>query len=209
MPRSTLRRAPSDLGTVRLERSGRYRAYYRFNGELFNAPRTFETRADALAWLAGERSDRRRGTYLDPRVGRDTLADYAATWLQSRPVLAPRTRDQYEHSLTRWILPRIEGENGRGVELGAYPLADMSPAVVRAWRATSSSSPGARRAIGCGAMLWALQRQRTGRSGCDRPGDGSGDRGGRETPDDGSVALSADRECADVPHVEDVLDTFV
>ncbi|MFE5408769.1 tyrosine-type recombinase/integrase [Microbacterium sp. NPDC056569] len=128
------RRAPGAWGTAEQLPSGRWRAFYRRDGAKFGAPHTFATKADAQAWLAGEHSDRSRGTWHDPRSGRVTVADYSATWLDSRPDLSPRTANNYRELLRRWILPRVGG--ARGVELGAFALGDLSPAVIRTWYAS-------------------------------------------------------------------------
>ena len=130
------RRSPGALGTVRQLKSGRWQAFYRHDGRTFTAPHTFATNAEANAWLATESADRTRGVWRDPDADRITLAAYAADWLGSRPELASRTRDNYERHLRRWILPRIGQIGGsRGVELGAMDVADLTPAVIRAWYA--------------------------------------------------------------------------
>ncbi|UOE45278.1 site-specific integrase [Agromyces larvae] len=142
------RRTPGPLGTVREERSGRFRASYRLAERIagddgiersvtrtFRAPRTFATRAEALGWLAKERADRHEGTWHDPRLGAGTLADYAATWLADRPELAAGTRALYRHSLDRWVLPRVPTATGDGTELGRLPLKQITPAMVRTWHA--------------------------------------------------------------------------
>jgi integrase len=134
------RRNPGALGTAEQLPSGRWRAFYRKDGVKFPAPRTFASKDDAHTWLAGERADRTRGTWMDPRHGLTTLREYADTWMDSRPDLAPRTRDLYQRSLTNWVLPRIAARQGRGIELGALTLADLSPSVVRAWYAAMYST---------------------------------------------------------------------
>lgn len=127
------RRTPGAWGTVEQLPSGRWRAFYRKDGAKFTAPHTFDTKDTATAWLAGERSDRHRGTWRDPSIGRLTLAEYADTWLDARPDLTPRTRSGYRHSLDRWVLPRVGGT--RGMQLGSYAVADLTLAVVRRWYA--------------------------------------------------------------------------
>lgn len=158
------RRAPGAWGTAEQLPSGRWRAFYRRDARKFTAPRTFDTKADALAWLATERADRSRGIWHDPQHGRVTLAEYAHTWLESRPDLAPRTVVTYRWILARWILPRVGGP--RGLELGPLELSELSPALIRAWYAalfTESRESAERvrsRAKARGthpARLWARQ----------------------------------------------------
>lgn len=127
------RRSPGAWGTTEQLPSGRWRAFYRLDGLKFTAPHTFDSKAEAQAWLAGERADRARGTWHDPHAGRITLTDYAYTWLDSRPDLAPRTVQNYRDLLRKWILPRVGG--ARGIELGAYELGALTPAVIRRWYA--------------------------------------------------------------------------
>jgi integrase len=135
------RRTPGTWGTCEQLPSGRWRAFYRREGRKFTAPRTFPSKADAAAWLAAEHADRARGTWRDPDAGRVLLADYAWSWLDARPDLAPRTRDLYARTLGRWVLPRV-GESGssRGVALGQMDVADLTPAVVRTWYAALFSA---------------------------------------------------------------------
>lgn len=129
------RRSPAAWGTFEQLPSGRWRAYYRVDGRKITPGRSFATRDDATAWLAAERADRSRGTWRDPAAGRITLADYAADWIDSRPDLAPRTREHYRRTLAVHILPRLAGDSRRGIELGVMPVGDITPATIRAWHA--------------------------------------------------------------------------
>ena len=115
------------LGSVEVLPSGRYRARYSRDGVTFKAPHTFATKDAALTWLATERADRARGAWLDPRLGAERLAEFADSFLDSRPFLAPRTREIYRLMLDKYILPKVG--HGRGVELGALTLAEITPAV--------------------------------------------------------------------------------
>ena len=134
MSARTARRNPGAWGTAEQLPSGRWRAFYRRDGVKFSAPHTFTSKAEAQAWLAGEHADRSRGTWQDPRAGRVTVAEYAQTWMDSRPDLAPRTEHHYRWLLQRWILPRL-GEGRGGMELGAIELGSLTPALIRAWHA--------------------------------------------------------------------------
>lgn len=129
------RAAPAQWGTTRQLASGRWQGLYRIDGRQITAPRTFATKAEALAWLAGERADRARGTWRDPEAGRVRLDDYARDWLAARPDLAARTADTYRRALEGWVLPRVAAPGSRGFELGSMDVADLTPATVRAWYA--------------------------------------------------------------------------
>jgi integrase len=138
-----VRRAPSSLGTVEQLPSGRYRAFYRARGEKFAAPQTFATKEAARDWLAGERADRSRGTWRDPRVGQQTLTEYAAAYLATRVDLAPRTRHDYERLIARWLnSPVPAAKSGRPIRLGQIELKLITPADVRSWHAAVLEAAG-------------------------------------------------------------------
>lgn len=121
-------------GTVRQLPSGRWQARYWDEGEgkQRSAPRTFDTKMDAAAWLDhGDRTTEAVAAKSDP-----TLADYAAQWLEHRVDLKPRTRAEYASLLRRCILPA----------LGEVRVARLTPATVREWfAAMDPSKPTQRR----------------------------------------------------------------
>lgn len=129
---STQRRGRRVAGGVDKLPSGRWRARYRTpDGRRLSG--SFATKADADAWLAAQGTDRARGTWVDPAVGREPLASYATTWLAQRPDLRPRTRDDYADIIRVHLVP----------VLGARPIGAITPAEVRAWyAATSERVPG-------------------------------------------------------------------
>jgi len=67
-PSRPSRANPSAFGTVEPLKSGRYRASYVVEGRRFRAPSTFDTADAAQLWLEGERIDRARGLWQDPRA---------------------------------------------------------------------------------------------------------------------------------------------
>lgn len=144
------RKNPAAFGTVE-RRGDRFRAFYRREGEVIRAPKTFESVKAAHAWLAKEAAAHGAGTWIDPRAGADTLEEYARSWLESRHDLAPRTRANYQHSLERWILPT----------LGSERLDAITPAKVRSWhtdarrRAAAGDHGGERRTGPHPARIWA------------------------------------------------------
>jgi integrase len=84
---------------------------------------TFTTKADADAWLAAQRTDEGRGAWVDPRLGRVSLAEWATDRLERRSDLRPTTRAKYRHLLDRHILP----------VLGRTELGRLTPSSVRSW----------------------------------------------------------------------------
>jgi integrase len=125
-------------GTVRRLPSGRYQIRYRVNGERRSGETTYETKRSAHAALAALRTDLERGTWIDPEAAKAVaLQDFATTWLDQRPNLAPRTIELYESELRLHILPR----------LGNLTLADLTTARIRSWhaamvrKAPSSTTP--------------------------------------------------------------------
>jgi len=114
------------FGRVRKLPSGRYQARYPGpDGVDRAAPQTFERKADADRWLAGMEGELLRGDWSAPEAARVQLGDYAAAWIRERPGLRPRTKQLYEGLLRLHIAP----------VLGRVPVADLTPAGVRTWRA--------------------------------------------------------------------------
>jgi integrase len=113
------------FGSIRRRSSGRWQATYRHDGRLHNAPQTFATKSDALAFLSITEADIHRGAWIDPRAGKIRVKDYADEWLARRPDLALRTAELYRYLLDKHILP----------ELGASTLAALAPSKVRGWHA--------------------------------------------------------------------------
>lgn len=129
--------------------SGRFRARYadpegrtHANGVRVRhtAPITFESRADAEAWLVDERRTVSSGEWTPPGVRAAvrrtpglTLGEYAPRWLANRRVkgqpLADRTRDHYQDLLDRFILPFF----------GRTPLREITPEMVSHWYDTAAS----------------------------------------------------------------------
>jgi hypothetical protein len=110
-------------GTVRQLPSGRWqaRAWDKAEGKQRSAPRTFDTKMDAVAWL--DKGDRSVPGSVAPKSD-PTLAQYAEQWLNDRAAdLKARTREEYASLLRRLILP----------SLGEVRVASLTPATVREW----------------------------------------------------------------------------
>jgi integrase len=117
--------ARRDFGAVRRLPSGRWQVRYRNDaGQLVAAARTFATKAEASNHLATIQSDQARGLWVDPSAGRMPFEEYAETWMTQRE-LRPRTRELYRGILSNHVFPTF----------GQVPLAKISGASVRAWRA--------------------------------------------------------------------------
>ena len=116
----------TDWGAVRRLPSGRFQIRYRVDGERRAGEITYSTKRDATSALASIRTDMERGLWVDPAAGKAvTVRQYATTWLELRPNLAPRTIELYESELRLHILPAI----------GDLTLADLTVPRVRAWHA--------------------------------------------------------------------------
>lgn len=113
------------FGSVRQRVSGRWQAFYEHDGRIHNAPQTFATKSDALAFLSITEADIHRGAWIDPRAGKVSVKNYADEWLASRPDLAVRTVELYRYLLDDHILP----------SLGSTTLATLAPSKVRGWHA--------------------------------------------------------------------------
>src|SRR5262245_12378362 len=123
--------ARRQFGSIRRLPSGRWQARYPVTySRLAPAPRTFKTKGEAALWLSTVEADRSRGAWVDPRPGKELLADYAWNWLNSKPRLSPRTQEIYELQLRLHVLPAILPSVPA---LGTIELASITPAIVRAW----------------------------------------------------------------------------
>jgi hypothetical protein len=65
------------FGHIRRFTSGRYQATYWQDGHHHAAPRTFETKAEANAFLDAMSASIHRGDWIDPEFGRISFGDYA------------------------------------------------------------------------------------------------------------------------------------
>src|SRR5262249_17927017 len=117
--------ARRDFGSIRKLPSGRWQVRYRNDAyDLVAAWRTFDTKAEASNHLAPIQTDQARGLWVDPSAGQVPFEEYAETWMAQRQ-LRPRTRELYAGILANHLYPRF----------GHVPMAKISSASVRAWRA--------------------------------------------------------------------------
>ncbi|WP_328725242.1 tyrosine-type recombinase/integrase [Streptomyces sp. NBC_00259] len=112
------------FGRVRKLASGRYQArYLGLDGIDRPAPHTFRTKREADDWLADKQSELRAGDWTDPDAAKVSFGVYAATWITERGI-SLSTADLYRSLLRNHLVPTF----------GSAALADITPAMVRAWR---------------------------------------------------------------------------
>ncbi len=97
------------FGGIRKLPSGRFQARYYHAGARFPAPTTFQTKADAIAWLASIETDIRRGAWVDPGGGGMTVAELAQRWLDHDPSKRASTLLRDEAILRLHVLPPLGG----------------------------------------------------------------------------------------------------
>ncbi|OXS33067.1 tyrosine-type recombinase/integrase [Streptomyces sp. XY006] len=118
------------FGRVRKLPSGRYQARYLGpDGQLRPAPHTFRTKKDADDWLADKQTELRRGDWHDPDAGKVAFGEYAAAWVKERE-LTSTTRQLYGSLLRHHLEPAF----------GSVNVAEISPPLVRRWRADKLAS---------------------------------------------------------------------
>lgn len=115
------------FGRVRKLPSGRYQARYPGpDGTDRPADETFSSKAAAERWLTLKEAEILRGEWVDPQAGEILVESYAATWIEERPGLRPRTVRLYGYLLRAHVTPHFQG-----ITIGAVTLAR-----VRRWRKT-------------------------------------------------------------------------
>lgn len=85
--------------------------------------KTFGRKADADRFAASVETDKARGEWIDPRLGKTTVAEWAEGWLGRLAHVQPKTRVGYESLLKTCVLPAF----------GTTPLARVEQPAVAAW----------------------------------------------------------------------------
>ena len=129
--------------------SKRYQANYTGpDAVLHNAPRTFDTREDAEAWLTSIRRQISSGEWTTNGARKRkvlTFETYSATWIERR-TLKPRTRSHYRSLLDKYLLPTF----------GEIPLKGIDVDDVTAWYAEMGSKTPTLRSHAYGLMRTIL-----------------------------------------------------
>ncbi|MGW1162386.1 tyrosine-type recombinase/integrase [Streptomyces sp. NPDC002519] len=114
-----------DPVTGKRARTARYGkgSRYRVAGIPGVRDKSFDVLEDAKAWLRRAGTDSERGEFVDPRDGSITLDDYVTRFWQTGVRGAPGTVKRIDERVRLHIRPR----------LGAIPLRDITPAVLRGY----------------------------------------------------------------------------
>lgn len=126
------------FGKIRKLPSGRYQASFihPVTERRVTAPDTFRRKGDAERWLSVVETDLARGTWLDDRLGKEPLRDYALAYLRDNPNVGARWQETCERNLRLHLGP-----------LADLPLRAITPAVVREWHAAALRGSGGRTSI--------------------------------------------------------------
>ena len=85
--------------------------------------RNLRSEREAKRYAATCEADKLRGEWASPRLGRIPFGQYAASWLETKGNLRPRTLINVEARLRNHIVPTF----------GSRPIASIRPSEVRAW----------------------------------------------------------------------------
>ncbi|HZD23268.1 MAG TPA: site-specific integrase [Acidimicrobiia bacterium] len=114
-------------------KSGRWQVRYR-DPSGRERSRTFERRVDADRFVATVTADIYRGEYVDPRLGRTRLSEFADQWIATRRHLSQATQDHDRSILGSLILPRF----------GDRPVASLRQSEIGAWLSNLDASSSTR-----------------------------------------------------------------
>jgi integrase len=132
--------------------TGGYRARWR-TPDGASRSKTFARKLDADRHLTSIEHTKLTGTYVDPRAGRVTVADYAAGWQASR-VHRASSAERLDVYLRRHVLPH----------LGARPIGSLRHSEVQAWvrRLSEDLAPGTVESVfrGLSGMMRSAVRDR-------------------------------------------------
>ena len=116
------------FGYIRRLPSGQFQAQYLGpDGTRYNAPVTYEFKADAEAYLATIQADLVRQTWKAPVSSGHTVDSYGLQWIAQRP-LKDSSRARYLDDWKNHISP----------SLGSLHLDQITPEIVRGWYANLS-----------------------------------------------------------------------
>ena len=128
------------------------------DGRVYN--RTFTTKKAAEAFEEAEKTDRRRGVWLDPRYANMTVRDLAARWRASNPAKRSKTRARDESIIRVHIVSSCAppGPTFGDRAIGSVTQPDIQ-GIVNAW-ATRAEPRTVERQFGVLARPVRLRSQR-------------------------------------------------
>ena len=85
--------------------------------------KTHGRKESAERWLRDQLTALDRGEWIDPRIRRTSVAEFAQRWFESTAHLKPKTRAGYESLLRLHVVP----------EFGSWRVGDVNRASVRTW----------------------------------------------------------------------------
>lgn len=106
------------------------------SGKVYN--RTFETKREAEAFQDAERTDRRQGRWIDPRLSATPFEEVAARWLDSNPRKRGSSWARDQSIITQHLTPTFAWR-----PVGSFSPADIQ-GIVRRWSAVQAPSTVAR-----------------------------------------------------------------
>jgi hypothetical protein len=121
------------FGSARKLPSDRYQASYWHEGERFTGPKTFDSKADANAFLSETETNLRKQNWIDPSAGEITFREFAEAWFEARLDLRPTTRGLYRILLDKWLLPVV----------GDLAIGAMTPETWKRWFVKASAGDAA------------------------------------------------------------------
>lgn len=151
------------MAHVEKQPSGRYKARYRIP-DGHERSRTFDRKGDAERFLVGVESDKLDHRWVDPRLGRTTLAAWAGEVMGNRPHLRPASRTRDESYLRSHVLAAF----------GDARLGTITRKDIQDWiRALSEKGLAPRTVKECrrilrGIMAEAVLANMIGANPCDR-----------------------------------------
>lgn len=110
------------MASIAKRPDGQWRARYR-DATGREHSRHFGRKVDAQRWLDTVTSAVVTGSYVDPRLSRVTIGEWAARWLEGKANLKASSRDRYAGVLATHVVPRW----------GAVRISDVTHADVQAW----------------------------------------------------------------------------
>lgn len=109
------------MASIRTTAEGTFQVAYRDPAGRQRS-KTFRRKTDASRFKSTVEADKLRGDWLDPRLAKLTVGEWAERWSETM-TQGPKTREVYEGHLRNWVLPM----------LGDMPVANLDKATVRAF----------------------------------------------------------------------------